>query len=79
MNIQAMKEAAQIAAIGEWYNPDELQELLLDTGSAAHIANCDPGTILKLLAVVEAARQFAYTERSAETRFGLTAALKELE
>jgi hypothetical protein len=84
MNIQAMKEAAQIAVIGEWYTEEELRELLLDSGSSAHIANCDPGTILKLLAVVEAA--CAYVRKTPEqgetwaTQWAdMEAALKELE
>lgn len=62
--IEALKELAQRAEahsdnIGEgWYGEAELRSLLLSSEhDAAFIAACDPPTILKLVAVVEKARE----------------------
>jgi hypothetical protein len=86
MNLQAMKEAALKATPPNLWTEKQLAPYLSCEGhnpDAVHIANCDPQTILKMIAVVEASNGYVNCTEDdkviLDRFYVLKTALKELK
>ena len=79
--IDKLKAAALAATtVPHWYTDTELLMYSVDESSDAHhIAACDPQTILKLIAVVEAAQAFKTGAHLPLALRSLDAALEALD
>ena len=87
ISLDELAELAAAPCTQPWWNEMELRKGARHRGGdAAFIAACDPGTVLKLLAVVKAAKELQALDGAAKSaddfislRFRLRKALAALE